>query len=410
MGLQNDGVHSHHHGSLNFSSQSMNKNIRQALIHLGLFALTLFTTVLAGAGWVQRADLYLYDETGLNWEAFHLGWPYALAFLAILTVHEFGHYFTARFYRVKTSLPYYIPIWLGPGPSIGTLGAVIRIREAITSRKIYFDVGIAGPLAGFVVALGVLWYGFTHLPPAEYVLEIHPEYAEMEGFKEYGTDYEKYAYKELEAKDSIPTLKMGTNLLFLFFERYVVPADQRDRIPSAHEMMHYPLLMAGFLACFFTALNLLPIGQLDGGHVMFGLFGEKHARTIAFWAFSIFLFYGGLGLFSIDTEPNFWNLLLAGIYVAFLLSAFSRTIPNFHPRMLFIVGLFAIQFFLKSFFPWVDGYNGWLLLGFLLGRVMGVYHPPVIDHQPLSTGRKILGWIAVIVFIICVSPQPFVMN
>ena len=136
---------------------------------------------------------------------------YSIPFLTILTVHEFGHYLTAKYHNVKVTLPFYIPLWLGfiPLPfTIGTAGAFIRIKEMIHSRKQYFDIGIAGPLAGFVVAVLVLTYGFTHLPPPEYIFEIHPEY------KEYGLNYEDYVY------DLLPGyLVMGDNLLFMFFEK-----------------------------------------------------------------------------------------------------------------------------------------------------------------------------------------------
>ena len=122
-----------------------------------------------------------------------------------------------------------MPFWFGflLVPSIGTMGAFIRIKEAVSSRVKFFDIGIAGPLAGFVAALGVLSYGFTHLPPPEYIFEIHPEYAE------YGLDYADHVYQ-----DETLSFKVGNNLLFAFFEKYV--ATDPASVPNHDELVHYP--------------------------------------------------------------------------------------------------------------------------------------------------------------------------
>ena len=124
---------------------------------------------------------------GMSWEDFLLGFQFSIPFLLILTVHEFGHYFTARYHKISVTLPYYIPMWFGfiGMASLGTMGAFIRIKENILSRIKYFDVGVSGPIAGFVVAVMMLVYGFTHLPETEYIYEIHPEYEVFgEGFEE----------------------------------------------------------------------------------------------------------------------------------------------------------------------------------------------------------------------------------
>lgn len=155
----------------------MDKNLKRKIYQLGLFILTFIATTLAGGEWIH-GSLFLYVPEPLGWSAFIDGMKYSVPFLLILTVHEFGHYFTARYHKIKVSLPYYFPVWLGfiGSMSLGTMGAFIRIRQRISSVSQTFDVGIAGPLAGFVVTLVVLFYGFTHLPPKDYVLEIHPEY------------------------------------------------------------------------------------------------------------------------------------------------------------------------------------------------------------------------------------------
>ena len=128
---------------------------KEILIHLSLFVVTFITTTLAGAEWTYGRSVFMPDYT---WVDFLSGMSYAIPFLLILTVHEFGHYFTAIHYRVKTTLPYFIPL-----PPItfmfGTMGALIRLKGKVSSKLHHFDIGIAGPLAGFVVAFAVLLYG-----------------------------------------------------------------------------------------------------------------------------------------------------------------------------------------------------------------------------------------------------------
>jgi hypothetical protein len=225
-----------------------------------LFIITLITTTLSGAETMTgKFFFYLSDDLHfifpkdgtLNFpENFWQGFQFSIPFLGILTCHEFGHYFTARFYKIKVSLPYYIPMWLGSiTTSIGTMGAVIRIKGLTRSRKEYFDIGIAGPLAGFVVALGVLYYGFSHLPSLEYIFKIHPEYAK------FGANYPLEVLKDVKGMNG--QLVLGDNLLIKFFKNYV--ADPK-LLPPNFEIMHYPLIWAGYLSLFFTALNLFPIG------------------------------------------------------------------------------------------------------------------------------------------------------
>jgi len=143
-----------------------------------------------------------------HWSDFTAGFAFSIPFLSFLTLHEFGHYFVARYNKIKTTLPYYLPFWLGflPAPSIGSFGAVIQIKQQIQSRRQYFDIGIAGPIAGFVAGLIILFYGFTHLPPAEYIFEIHPEY------QQYGLDYAEYTYGSAREDQGLAFV-MGSNLL-----------------------------------------------------------------------------------------------------------------------------------------------------------------------------------------------------
>jgi membrane-associated protease RseP (regulator of RpoE activity) len=376
------------------------KEQKTLLIHIALFIITVITTTIAGAEWMYGRWLFI-GEYSLTQEELWNGLSFSIPFLLILTVHEMGHYVVARMNQIKVTLPYYIPMWLGfiPGmPSFGTMGAFIRIKAVIQSRREYFDVGVAGPIAGFVMALLVLWYGFSHLPTAEYIFEIHPEY------EVHGLDYADYVY---EAEGM--AFQLGENPIFWFFKTYV--ADP-DLLPHPNEMIHYPFILAGYLALFFTALNLLPIGQLDGGHVIFGLFGSKIAQRINQVFYTLFLFYAGLGWISPDLladvslESVFTFVAYVGIYLYFVYLAVASMIPETRDRWFFAVVLLALQYAVTSFTA-IVGYDGWLLFVFLIGRFLGVYHPKAVDDTPLDEKRNIIGWVAILIFLLCFSPQPF---
>jgi len=377
--------------------------MRQYIIHIILFVAALVTTTLAGAEWVSGKFLFV-PETNFAWGDFLHAMSFSVPFIGILTVHEFGHYFMAQWHRVKVSLPYYMPFWFGFFPliglpfipSLGTMGAFIRIKERLTTREQFFDIGIAGPLAGFVVAMGVLYYGFTHLPPPEYIYEIHPEY------QEYGLDYAKYVYQDVEG-----SFRLGTNLTFMAFEQFVVT--RPELVPNSYELIHYPWLFAGYLALFFTALNLLPIGQLDGGHILYGLVGNKAFRVISAGLFLIFVAYAGLGVISPfhPLDDLLWEIPLYVGFLYFVLSSIDQDPRN---RLVIALGIFTLQFLVTYFDPGLTGYQGWLLFAFIIGRFLGVYHPLAIEDQPLDSNRRILGWISLIVFLISFSPQPFIFD
>lgn len=376
----------------------MSTEQKRILLQVLLFITTFFTTTLAGAWWCF-GKLYIslfpfFYNPEFTFQDFLQGMQFSVPFLLILTVHEFGHYFTAMYHKVKSSLPYYIPF---PPVlfSIGTMGALIRLRSKVPSTKKNFDIGIAGPLAGFVVALGVLYYGFVTLPPPEHIFTIHPEY------EQYGLDYADHVYVQ---NDSALSISLGKNLLFAFFENVVAdPA----RVPNAHEMMHYPILLAGFLALVFTSLNLLPIGQLDGGHVLYGLAGFRKHRVIASAIFVAFIFYAGLGFeYILPTQPPEDLLLAIPLYAMFLYLCFSGLKLPVKDTVMYTVVVFALQYALMFIFPGVTGYSGWLLFGLLIGRILGIPHPPSEIEEPLDQKRKILGWIALIVFVLCFTPNP----
>ena len=366
---------------------------RTAALHIGLFLITLVTTTLAGIELTRGSiDLLPLDVLGLRgpalWTELARGLWFALPFLGVLSVHEFGHYFTARYNRVRASLPYYIPFPMG----LGTFGAIIRIKDRIYSRREFFDIGLAGPLAGFVASVPLLIYGFTHLPPLTYLFSIHPEYAR------FGADYAQHVYPP-----GTQGLTLAKPLLYQFLETTF--ADP-TRLPHPNELMHYPVLLAGALSLFFTALNLLPMGQLDGGHILYGLMGRRRFNQLVPGLFVGFIFYAGLGLF---TPHSGWEVWLYGgpVYAGYLALIFWRVLPRPRQGLLLAAGIWAAQVACTAAWPAATGNPGWLIFGLLLGRLTGIYHPPAPNERPLDRGRQVLGWVMVAIFVLCFTPSPF---
>ncbi|MCB0488592.1 MAG: site-2 protease family protein [Cyclobacteriaceae bacterium] len=369
----------------------MKITLKQALIHLSLFLVTFVTTTLAGAEWTYSKSVFMPDFT---FDDFLSGMSYSVPFLLILTIHEFGHYFTAIHHKVRTTLPYYIP--LPPPLMLGTLGALIRLGK-VQSKMQHFDIGIAGPLAGFLVAIGVLVFGFTHLPPPEYIFQIHPEY------QQYGLDYAKYVYQpEYLAEHAGADILIGKNLIFMFVEKF---ASDPAGIPNVHELMHYPYLFAGLLALVITSINLLPIGQLDGGHILYGLLGFRGHKVLASVVFMSFVFYAGLGVLTPESSSN---SLIIGIplLVGFYFICFTGMQMHWQNTLMYAVAVFTGQFVLSTIFPGTQGYPNWFFFAFVIGRFVGVLHPPSEIEQPLDTPRVILGWIALAIFVITFAPKP----
>jgi membrane-associated protease RseP (regulator of RpoE activity) len=376
----------------------MHKEQKRILFQVALFITTFVTSTLAGTQWSHGRSVFAGDYT---WHDFSQGLSYSIPLLLILTVHEFGHYFAAMYHKVKASLPYYIPMPPIPFmPNFGTLGAVIRLRSRPRTNIQNFDIGIAGPVAGFVVALLVLFYGFMTLPPPEYVYQFHPEY------EQYGVNYADVVYSKeyMEEHGPIVDVRIGSNLVFWIFEQMVAdPA----RVPNPHEIMHYPVLLAGYIALFFTCLNLLPIGQLDGGHVVYGLFGYRKHRIIGGVFFVALMFYAGLGLPYIDPALPQDSLMLGiGGYLIFLFMAFRGLRLPLRDTVMYVLLIFGLQFSLMVYFPGIKGYEGWLLFAFIVGMFIGIDHPRSEIEQLLDPGRVMLGWIALIIFVLCFSPAP----
>lgn len=365
---------------------------KEYFVHCLLLVLTVLATTLAGGEWLYGKSILGKEERALDWEYFIKSMQFSIPFIGILFVHEMGHLLTSIRHKVKSSLPYFIPGWLGflGAPSIGTFGAIIQMKSYVNSRRKFFDIGVAGPLAGFIVAFAVLWYGFTHLPEADYIYQIHPEYLDP--------DFKGHAEEE-----GYINLRLGYNFLFFLMEKGL--ADP-ERMPNMYEVIHFPFLFAGYLALFFTALNLLPIGQLDGGHVIFGLF-PKHHQLISLVFFTAFVFYAGLGI--INPYQDISQLLIRiPLYIGFLYILYRKVRLTNDTKWTIILLMAATQYGLAFIFPTLEGYSGWLLFAFLLGRVMGIEHPEVSGTREMNQGRKVIAWLAILIFLLCFTPQPFI--
>ncbi|MCX8050593.1 MAG: site-2 protease family protein [Chlorobi bacterium] len=326
------------------------------VLHAVLFVATFFSTLMAGTAWAGR------DFTAVeNWGA---GLTYAVLLMTFISVHEFGHYFAARAHGVAATLPYYIPMpmpWLMP---FGTLGAVIRTRSPIRSRAALFDIGVAGPLAGFVVCVVYLVVGFLTLPGKEYLFTIHPEYRSLPEIPTYG-------------------LTFGDTLLFAALRHALAAPDAF--VPPMNEVYHYPFLCVGWFGLFVTALNLLPIGQLDGGHVLYAMVGRWQHR-IGRWVV----------------------IALAVVGIGPILDALRVMLHGDHPdtlmqllQQLLLPPLDTVA----RIVPWAySGWSGWLMWAVLARFLFGIAHPPIDDPRPLDSRRMAIGILAMVIFVCSIAP------
>ncbi len=271
-----------------------------------LFALTVLTTTWAGAA---HQGVNLLREPA----RFSAGLPYAFGLLAILGLHEMGHYFMARHHRLRVTPPYFIPVPF----ALGTFGAFIKMRSPVENRRTLFDVAIAGPLAGLVIAIPALLIGLRSS------VIVTPSAESVVGMMHGGTS-------------------VGSSVLLAFLAKLsLVPA-----LLEGHVLQLSPLAFAGWLGLMVTALNLLPIGQLDGGHIAHAMFGRRVGDTI-----------GSVAM---------WTLLLLGLFV--------------WPGML----MWAIIVF------------------FIAGRTV----PPLDDLTPIEPSRRTLGYVAFAILALILTPLP----
>jgi membrane-associated protease RseP (regulator of RpoE activity) len=271
-------------------------------INIVLFLITLVTTTMAGANVIPLGINPLTNPGALL-----PGLPFAATLMSILLVHELGHYIMSRLHGVRASLPYFIP---GPPLLVGTFGAFIRMKSPPINRRALFDVGAAGPWAGVLLAIPAVLVGLR-------LSDVRP-------------------LEPLEAG-----VFFGDSILFSMLARAALGVS-----PSEVTIVLHPVALAGWIGLFVTFLNLIPIGQLDGGHVCYALFGRRHRVT----------------------------------------------------ARIFLVVIAVLGF---------GGWNGWFLWTFLL-LFLGIDHPPTLDiHTPLDPVRRTAAWATLVLFVLTFIPVPF---
>ena len=290
---------------------------RNGGVHTLLFLLTILTTLSAGA-FQSGANPFNAPSDLVE------GIPFSLTLLFILLMHEMGHYVTARWHGVPATLPYFIP---GIPVFIGTFGAVIRMRGPILGKRALFDIGVSGPIVGFVFAVVAVVVGLR--------------------------------YSDIVSSNGLVGIQLGEPLLFDWAQQVVI-----GELPAHYDIVLHPIAFAGWVGLFITALNLIPISQLDGGHVAYAMFGERQPLIAAVLVLPVLVYLGAVNV-------------------------------------------------LTTMFPWLEtlpgapGWQGWILWS-LLPLLIGIRHPPVLDaSMPLGPVRRLLGWIAVIIFVVSFVPTPF---
>jgi membrane-associated protease RseP (regulator of RpoE activity) len=264
-------------------------------INILLFIITFITTTLAGSQTAESAGSIILS-----------GLPFSITIMAILLSHEMGHYLAARHFGIRATLPYFIPF-----PSIiGTMGAVIKIKSPIKDRKALFYIGAMGPVSGFILSLAAVIAGV-------YLSEIKPLPAVTDGF--------------------LPVF--GDSYLFAFITEAI-----HGNIPAGYDIYLSPYAWAGWIGFLVTSLNLMPMGQLDGSHILYALLGRKQ------------IFFG-------------WAMFIALIILSFV-------------------------------------WPGWIVWIIIALFFLMIGHPPVEDGAALSPGEKALGWICVIIFFLTFIPVP----
>src|SRR3989304_665518 len=255
---------------------------------------------------IPRINFLLFIATSFTTYLIN-GSSYAICIMTILLAHEMGHFIMCRKYRVDATWPFFLPM---PLPPFGTFGAVIKMKGHIPDKRALFDIGAAGPIGGLIFAIPITIIGL-------YLSEVHPI-----------------------PEDSTSYLGLGEPILFSFFANMVV-----GEVKEGFDIILSPIAFAGWAGLFVTALNLLPIGQLDGGHIIYALLGKYGA----------IVYKAGIGAFCIFT-------------------------------------LFA--------------YPGWIIFAVML-LLFGFKHPPPADpFTQLDFKRKCIGVLMLIVFLLCFTPIP----
>jgi membrane-associated protease RseP (regulator of RpoE activity) len=294
--------------------------------NLLLFIATVFSVFLAGVSYAGKLP---DDRSFINvMRALPHGWTFAVPLLLILLFHEFGHYFAARYHKVAASLPYFIPFpFVGV---LGTMGAVISMPKRIKSRNALLDIGASGPLAGLVIAIPVLIIGLLQSP--------------VQPVAEHGA---------IE----------GQSLLYIALKRILL-----GPIPDGHDVFLTPAAFAGWAGIFLTMLNLLPVGQLDGGHIAYALFGPRQNR------YSRFVHFALLGMFLFN---------LARFVIPVVINKTWEDLPLAFGNSLFWLMWFGVLHVLR--------------------RLGGSEHPPT-DPGELSPARRGVAVLSLILFVLLFMP------
>jgi membrane-associated protease RseP (regulator of RpoE activity) len=295
-----------------------------------LFILTVFSVMLAGAQPEGVVPEDTFAQILFLLKNIFTGWPFALSLLSILLAHEFGHYFMSRHHKTPATLPYFIPLPISP---LGTMGAAILMRGIPKNKRVLFDIGVAGPLAGLVVAIPVLFIGLSL--SATTTLAASPN-----GFLE-GNSLFYLIAKYLSFGQWLPAPAAPHGIFYwlqFFFTGSPIPFGGQD-------VLIHNVAFAGWAGLLVTALNLLPAGTLDGGHVIYALLGEKASKAFPYI----------LGLLA-------------------------------------VLGIF---------------WSGWWIWAVLLLWLGRVHAEPLDQITPLDTSRRLLAVLVLILFILTFSPVPF---
>jgi membrane-associated protease RseP (regulator of RpoE activity) len=271
---------------------------RLPYLHIVLFVLTFFSTLTVGA--VQVGVDPLKEPLRI-----YAGLPFAATLMIILLCHEFSHYLSSKKHDVVATLPYFIP-----APTLfGTFGAFIKMKTPITTKNALMDIGASGPIAGFVASVVATVIGL-------------------------------YLSKVVPVGKEAALLTLGDSLLFSGLSRLII-----GTVPSHYDVLLHPIAFAGWIGFFVTSINLIPVGQLDGGHIAYALLGERH-------------------------------------------SSMSKILI----LVMIVLGIFV--------------WEGWAVWAVLL-ILLGFRHPPIVySGVPLDPKRRVIGWIAVVIFIITFMPVP----
>ncbi|MCB0847442.1 MAG: hypothetical protein KDE26_29530, partial [Bacteroidetes bacterium] len=233
-----------------------------------------------------------------------------------------------------------------------------------------------------------------------FILNIHPEFTET--FQGVPTDQQMV---DFIAEENGQAYRIGTNLLMEILKRILV--DDPQNLPGGFEFIHYPFLFVGYITLFFTALNLLPIGQLDGGHIIYGMFGKKTAGYISRVAIIALLLFGGTGYTKV-WDLNEVSFLTLGLYLTFVIYMFTKILGTQTWRLPLALALVLVmvQILVKTNFPDIEPNFIWLFYAWMVTRFVKLDHPAALNEHIVNRPRQILGWVAIIIFILCFTPSP----